>query len=39
LVLIPGIVITVLATAFNVIADGLRDALGRDVGVLAGPKA
>jgi ABC-type dipeptide/oligopeptide/nickel transport system permease subunit len=39
LVLIPGIAITVLATAFNVIADGLRDALGRDVGVLAGPKA
>ena len=39
LVLIPGIVITVMATAFNMIADGLRDALGRDVGVLAGPKA
>jgi peptide/nickel transport system permease protein len=39
LVLIPGIVITVMATAFNVIADGLRDALGRDVGELAGPKA
>lgn len=39
LVLIPGIAITILATAFNVIADGLRDALGRDVGVLAGPKA
>jgi len=39
LVLIPGIVITVLATAFNVIADGLRDALGRDVGIFAGPKA
>jgi peptide/nickel transport system permease protein len=39
LVLIPGIVITVIATAFNVIADGLRDALGRDVGVLSGPRA
>jgi peptide/nickel transport system permease protein len=39
LVLIPGLVITILATSFNIIADGLRDALGRDVGVLAGPKA
>jgi len=39
LVLIPGLVITILATSWNVIADGLRDALGRDVGVLAGPKA
>jgi ABC-type dipeptide/oligopeptide/nickel transport system permease subunit len=39
LVLIPGIAITVMATAFNVIADGLRDSLGRDVGELAGPRA
>jgi peptide/nickel transport system permease protein len=39
LILIPGLVITILATSFNVIADGLRDALGRDVGVLTGPKA
>jgi ABC-type dipeptide/oligopeptide/nickel transport system permease subunit len=42
LVLIPGLVITVLATALNVIADALRDALGRGaevVGFLAGPKA
>lgn len=42
LVLIPGLVITVLATALNVIADVMRDALGRGgevVGFLAGPKA
>jgi peptide/nickel transport system permease protein len=42
LVLIPGLVITVLATALNVIADALRDSLGRGsevVGLLAGPKA
>lgn len=42
LVLIPGLVITVLATSLNVIADALRDALGRGsevVGLLAGPKA
>jgi ABC-type dipeptide/oligopeptide/nickel transport system permease subunit len=29
LILIPGIVITILATCFNAIADGIRDALGR----------
>jgi ABC-type dipeptide/oligopeptide/nickel transport system permease subunit len=42
LVLVPGLVITVLATALNVIADALRDALGRSgevMGFLAGPKA
>jgi peptide/nickel transport system permease protein len=42
LVLVPGLVITVLATALNVIADALRDALGRGgevLGFLAGPKA
>jgi peptide/nickel transport system permease protein len=42
LVLIPGLIITVLATSLNVIADALRDALGRGsevVGLLAGPKA
>jgi ABC-type dipeptide/oligopeptide/nickel transport system permease subunit len=42
LVLIPGLVITILATALNVIADALRDALGRGgevMGFLAGPKA
>jgi ABC-type dipeptide/oligopeptide/nickel transport system permease subunit len=29
LILVPGITITIIAMAFNVIADGLRDALGR----------
>jgi peptide/nickel transport system permease protein len=29
LILIPGLVITLIAVAFNVVADGLRDALGR----------
>jgi peptide/nickel transport system permease protein len=41
-VLIPGLVITVLALSFNVIADGIRDSLGRDVeavGLTTGPKA
>jgi peptide/nickel transport system permease protein len=42
LILVPGITITLIAMAFNVIADGLRDALGRGAGaadLLAGPKA
>jgi len=42
LVLVPGLVITILATCLNVIADALRDALGRGsevVGFLAAPKA
>jgi ABC-type dipeptide/oligopeptide/nickel transport system permease subunit len=42
LVLVPGLAITVLATCLNVIADALRDALGRGsevVGFLAAPKA
>jgi ABC-type dipeptide/oligopeptide/nickel transport system permease subunit len=29
MILIPGIAITLLSWAFNVIADGLRDAIGR----------
>jgi ABC-type dipeptide/oligopeptide/nickel transport system permease subunit len=42
LILIPGLAITILATSLNVIADGLRDALGRggDVsGILTAPRA
>jgi peptide/nickel transport system permease protein len=39
LVLVPGLVITIMAVSFNLIADGVRDALGRDVGIIAGPKA
>ena len=47
LVLIPGIVITVLATSFNVIADGVRDAararcrgsVGRAEGMSSGQRA
>lgn len=37
LVIVPGVAITVLTLAFNAIADGLRDAMGRqDVGRVGG---
>lgn len=42
LILVPGLVITILATALNVIADALRDALGRSgdvAGLLTTTKA
>jgi ABC-type dipeptide/oligopeptide/nickel transport system permease subunit len=40
LVLVPGLVITLLATCFNAMADGMRDALGRqELGQLSGAQA